>query len=236
MIENDPTHTELLQQFMRLSKQKQLHFLQRALEDSALWRKGAGVGDDVAEKSRKSLKPDGGTTGGTEKKNDDAVRHDAAIRQAIKETFGVDDAALDRMVEIVEQATDAKAAGIIGNDFVERLKALLAEYGNFWFLDDDEADVVEAMCDHIVELETEIAACEQEAEQLRWEIEQRQKAMRVSEAQTRKQKRSFIEEDMIEPREENEIFLEDNNKHHPNRVMRTYLDRIDADAAWSKRS
>lgn len=238
-MSNDPSQSQLVQDFMQLSKAKQHEFLLKALFDSA-WRKsGAGVGDDAATKNKDSMKAGGGAIRGTEKKNTDAVEHEKNIlRNAVKETFGVSDAALDKMTAIVEQVTDAKSAGDLTNNFVEGLKNLFARYGGF-FLDDNEADLAERLCDQIQWLETEIAAAEAEADLLRMEIEAKLKAneeREVLQRRSKKPKRSFIEEDMLTPNEDNSIFLEDNNKRHSNRQMDAYLKRIDADVAYVKKS
>lgn len=231
ILDNEPSHSELLARFMQLSKQKQLHFLQKALEDSAWRRPAAGVADDTAEKSRDSLKPDGGTIAGTERKHEDTAMT-VAIRNDVKEAFGVGDAALARMVQVIEQVTDAKATDVSHNGLLEQLKSLFSEYGGY-FLDEGEVDVVETMCERITELETEIALAEIEADAIRRDIEETRQRARVSEVRERRVIKSFIEEDLLDPDENNSIFLED--KQRPDRVMQQYLDRIEADATYVKK-
>lgn len=242
-MSNDPSHSQLVQDFMQLSKAKQHEFLLKALHDSA-WRKsGAGVGDDVALKNKNSMKAGGGTVGGVEKKNTHAVDHEKdIIRNAVKETFGVSDGALDRMIEIVEQVTDAKATDESRNGFLKELKNVFAKYGGY-FLDDGEADLVEQLCDRIQWLESEIAAAEAEGEQLRRGLEEKQRRQSLANEEverkrrSKKAKRSFWEED-TEPGEWNRdmLFNEHNDAGNQNKLMSKYLDRIERDAAYVKKS
>jgi hypothetical protein len=241
LVDSAPGNADdVLRRFGLLSHDQQKKFLDAALNDSA-WRKpGAGVGGyDIAAKNRNTLKPGGGSVSGTEKRpdaKDDKIAN--AVRQDLKDAFRVGDDVLDQLVEIVEAATDAKAAGAYKNGFVSELLNYLAQYGGVFV--GEEIDAVEALCNRCDELQAEIDAWEAESEQLRQEIAAKQHHLKEHKERTRSSRRhprkSFIDEDMLSPDEANKdaLFNEDAQSHRADTKMQRYVNRIETDASFVK--
>ena len=140
-------------------KKRHLEFLQKALsaETNDAWRKSDNTN---AKRNRDSLRPGGGIHSGDHampKKGTvaDELAKREAVKNAIKETFGIDDDDVQRFADLFKSAVSSKRLSQALREIVREDKTL-----SLAFATDEQIDLVDALATTIETLEENISLLE----------------------------------------------------------------------------
>ena len=211
-------------------KKRHLEFLQKALsaETNDAWRKSDNTN---AKRNRDSLRPGGGIHSGDHampKKGTvaDELAKREAVKNAIKETFGIDDDDVQRFADLFKSAVSSKRLSQALREIVREDKTL-----SLAFATDEQIDLVDALATTIETLEENISLLENEQEYLLslggaeglTEDVIYADARRQQHSSSSSRRRSLSEEDLLGVDESNAGLFE-SEQHHG--VMKKYTDAI----------